>query len=281
MNITSLDLQKNLDFYKTPEYEKYNDYLSKFFSLKTCPTNSKYGFYRIEEESEYKAECDKNTDWFLKIKRGIRINLYEELKNITQELNIAIKNLITELEKNIISTDDVEDLKKQINVKTDEKKHLEKIINDLNKFLTESYQVDANLELELTQLFEKRKELFTKTQPIPNDKLNSLVSVFKTEKMPNRNRLESLAKDYNIHVDNITAWLEWIDVSILYAKKQIEQQEYFNKLSKEEKINEQIISNFYVKKPEILDPYQSKKVTIKVKKSELKPKKITSVIEEK
>ena len=279
MNITNLDLQKNLDFYKTPEYEKYNDYLVKFFSLKTCPINSKYGFFRIEDESEYKAECDKNTDWFLKIKRGIRINLYEELRNITSELNIAIKNLMTELEKNIISTDEVEELKKEINKKTDDKNHLEKIILDLNKFLTESYQVDANLELELTQLFEKRKELFTKTQPIPNDKLNSLVSIFKTEKMPNRNRLESLAKDYNIHIDNITAWLEWIDVSILYAKKQLEQQEYFNKLSKEEKINEQIISNFYVKKPEILDPYQSKKITVKVKKGDLKPKKITTIEE--
>lgn len=280
MNISNLDLQKNLDFYKTPEYEKYNDYLVKFFSLKTCPINSKYGFYRIENENEYKAECDKNTDWFLKIKRGIRINLYEELKNITTELNIGIKNLMTELEKNIISSDDVEELKKEINKKTDDKNHLEKIIIDLNKFLTDSYQVDANLELELTQLFEKRKDLFTKTHPIPNDKLNSLVTIFKTEKIPNRNRLESLAKDYNIHVDNIVAWLDWINVSILYAKKQLEQQEYFNKLSKEEKINEQIISNFYVKKPEILDPYQSKKIKVKVKKGEIKPKKI-KVIEEK
>lgn len=230
MNVLNMYKERN-NIFSSDKYKKYIEYIKLYY----------------DEESKYKKEIDKNGFYLLKKDKNIikiqktniiNINKYhDELLNKVNNIYGKISELITNTNEDYA--------KKQFDILKKEYSSIKIDITEINKLfkiqntkLNELNIKKTNIEIELSKLYFKRKELFKKIKAINVKKKKTLISIYKKNlKMPNDISIKKLVKKLDIDYITISDWFSWINTSAKY----ISYQNKINALNKE--IQKYIIEN--------------------------------------
>ena len=158
MNVLNMYKERN-NIFSSDKYKKYIEYIKLYY----------------DDESKYKKEIDKNGFYLLKKDKKIikiqktniiNINKYhDELLNKVNNIYGKISELITNTNEDYA--------KKQFDILKKEYTSIKIDINEINKLfkiqntkLNELNIKKTNIEIELSKLYFKRKELFKKIKAI-------------------------------------------------------------------------------------------------------------------
>ena len=146
------------------------------------------------------------------LNKNVNIELNKYI-NIYQEFHKLIYNKLESLSK---LTDD--EIKNIININSqimDIQKIFTKKQNDLNKLSLNKY----NILNRLVKIYYDRKTIFKSiTEKITLLQKKKLMQIYKSEKIPDENRIVTIAKSFKINSENIVLWFKWIDKSFEYIK---------------------------------------------------------------
>lgn len=270
-NIPIFDiLELNKYSNNSDDYKNYLKYLDIYFRQKVKKTdiyNKDYidGIYHLIDK------FDKTKKILIKPTKFIDINEYNnDIINIINDILYKISEL---LDDNYTIDDDIRSkfnyLKETYILYNNQIKSIKEIIVKQEKKINDLIQNKLNKYQELIKYYDNRKETFNKIKNnISNNIRNKLIEIYIDNKLkkPNDDELSGISKIYNIKIDDLDKWFNWIEYTYLYIKTQNDLYNINKQLLIDNKEYNYKMKYFIMEKPILTVTKEEIKKKIKIKK---------------
>ncbi len=244
-----LDYQN--DLYEDEKYIEYLNYLKLFYER-----DNKKNIYKKSYENNKLVLTSK--DKRIVITPSVVIDLDNYKNQLEKEINNVLFDILQLIENYSMNNDaEKERFNKLKNIYVSFKSQLNDIENIEENYFEKMAKFEeeiATLSIQLNVLKEERLMVYQQIKTkILNEVKEALILSFKdnNNNIPDSNIIKKLSTDYQIPIEDVELWLQWIEKSYLYLNAEINYSKNIKMRYIEEENFKNLSKNFILQKPEI------------------------------